>query len=529
MSGSADIDGPPAIPATSTEGTVSERRLEWRVLVVHSLTFRQARTVLSGAGPLAVIAAVQGRLGSFGLVGIVVAAVVASIVFATLRWWRFSYQLDGQRLLVRQGLLSRSERAVPLDRVRGVDVEAPPLHRLLGLAVVRVDAAAGGGGNEEAELDAVSAADAVRLQALLLTRRHAGSPLPGSVESRPVGTALTGAAVPVEASPAARPQRVIARLDPRWLLYAPLMGGYLAVPLAIGGTLLRDVQDLPLPAAVADLLEVPDQAGAGRIALSVVVGALLVLFGAFVAGAVANWGFLLAERDGNLVAERGLLTRRTVSLERDRVRGFVLSAGLGLRLVRAARLRALVTGLGDQNRRGQLLPLGPLAVAERVAADAVRRFEQPLIAHPAAARRRRLVRALGLPAVLAVTLLAIGLATSFPPALRVAGAAATLLAVLAVPLGLDRYRALGHAADDRALALRWGSLVRHRVVLEQRAVVGWQARQSVFQRRAGVLTLTVCVGAGAGGYDVLDCGVDQGLSLVRQVSPDWARPLQPAG
>lgn len=516
---------------TSTDGPtgVSERRLEWRVLVVHSLTFRQARAVLSGAGPLALIAAVQGRLGSFGLVGIVVAAAVASILFSALRWWRFSYQLDAQRLLVRQGLLSRSERSVPLDRVRGVDVEAPPLHRLFGLAVLRVDAAAGGGGNEEAELDAVSATDAVRLRELLLTRRLA---VPGPVESWPGGAVLTDPAGnhgPVEAIPSARPERVIARLDPRWLLYAPLMGGYLAVPLAIGGTLLRDVQDLPLPAAVGDLLEVPDQAGAGRVALSVGFGVLLVLLGALIAGAVANWGFRLAERDGNLVAERGLLTRRTVTLERDRVRGFVLSAGLGLRLVRAARLRALVTGLGDQNRRGQLLPLGPLAVAERVAADAVRRFDRPLIAHPAAAQRRRLVRAFALPAVIAVALVAIGLATSFPLGLQVAGAVTLLLAVLAVPLGLDRYRALGHAADDRALSLRWGSLVRHRVVLEQRAVVGWQVRQSVFQRRAGVLTLTVCVGAGAGGYDVVDCGVEQGLALVRQVSPAWARPLQPAG
>ncbi len=516
-----------------------ERRLEWRVLVVHSLTFRQARAVLSGAGPLALVAAVQGRLGSFGLVGIVVVAAIASVAFSALRWWRFSYQLDGQRLLVRQGLLSRSERAVPLDRIRGVDVEAPPLHRLFRLAVLRVDAAAGGGGNEEAELDAVSAADADRLRAMLLTRRQfvPASPLPGvdvpwsgGPGPADVGAAAAGAgAEKLGQAPPAPRERVLARLDPRWLLYAPLMGGYLAVPLAVGGTLLRDVQDLPLPAGVRDLLDVPDRAGAGRIAVSVAGALVLVLLGALIAGAVSNWGFVLAERDGNLVAERGLLTRRTVSLERDRVRGFVLSAGLGLRLVRAARLRALVTGLGDQNRRGQLLPLGPLAVAERVAAEAVRRFERPLVAHPAAARRRRLMRALGLPAVVVVLLVAIGLATSFPPGLQVALAVTTALLVVAVPLGLDRYRGLGHAADTRALSLGWGSLVRHRVVLEQRAVVGWQVRQSVLQRRAGVMTLTVCVGAGAGGYDVLDCGVEQGLALVDQVSPDWARPLQPAG
>lgn len=477
-----------------------ERRLDWRVLVVHTITFRQARAILSSAGPLAVLAAVQGRLGSFGLVGIAAVATLASVVFSALRWWRFSYEIDAQRLLVRQGLLSRSERAVPLDRVRGVDVEAPALHRLFRIAVLRVDAAAGTGGADEAILDAVSANDAAQLRELLLRQRDAGA-----------------SSTPAVAAEGPTPDRVFARLDPRWLLYAPLVGSYLAVPLAIGGTLLRDVQSLPIPAGLRDLLDIPNQAGAARIALSVLGALAAVALGALVAGAVANWGFVLAARGGNLVAERGLLTRRTVSLEIDRIRGYVLSQGLGIRLVRAARLTALVTGLGDQNRRGQLLPLGPLHVAEEVAATAVRRFEAPLLAHPAAALRRRLFRSVGPPALAAVVLLLLDL--------PLAAGIAVVLAVLGVALGIDRYSALGHGADPAALAVRSGSLLRRRVVLEQRALVGWQVRQSWFQRRAGLLTLIACVGAGEGGYDVLDCGTTQGLDLMAAVSPGWAAPL----
>ncbi|MDQ3456426.1 MAG: PH domain-containing protein, partial [Actinomycetota bacterium] len=120
----------PEIPEIPVLPEISERRLDWRVLVVHAVTFRQARAVLSGAGPLAAVAALQGRLGTFGLVGIAVVAAAASLVFAALRWWRFTFAVDGQRLLVRQGLISRTDRAIPLDRIRGVDVEASPLHRL---------------------------------------------------------------------------------------------------------------------------------------------------------------------------------------------------------------------------------------------------------------------------------------------------------------------------------------------------------------------------------------------------------------
>lgn len=501
--GAAPLGAPPS----DAPPPLAERRLDWRVLVVHTITFRQARAILSSAGPIAVIVAIQGNLGSVGLIGIAVLITVASLAFAAVRWWRFSYAIDAQRLLVRQGLLSRSERAVPLDRVRGVDVEASPLHRLFRIAILRVDAAAGTGGGDEAVLDAVSASDAARLRELLLARHD---PV--------VTTDLQESAAEAAAEhPAA--ERVFARLDPRWLLYAPLVGSYLAVPLVIGGTLLRDIERLPIPAGLRELVEIPEGADAGRIVLSILGALAVVVVGALIAGIVANWGFVLVARGSNLVAQRGLLTRRTVSLEIDRIRGYVLSQGLGIRLVRAARLTALVTGLGDQSRRGQLLPLGPLRVAEQVAASAVLRFQAPLLAHPPAALRRRLIRAVGPPALLAVVLLLVDQPVAAP--------IAAVLAVAGVALGIDRYRALGHAADSSALAVRSGSVLRRRVVLEQRALVGWRVRQSFLQRRAGLVTLTACVGAGEGGYEVLDCGTDQGQRLVAAVSPGWAAPLLP--
>ena len=55
-----------------------------------------------------------------------------------------SATLDGPTsVVVTRGLLSRSVRTVPNDRIRGVEVETPPLHRLFGLVRVRIDAAAG--------------------------------------------------------------------------------------------------------------------------------------------------------------------------------------------------------------------------------------------------------------------------------------------------------------------------------------------------------------------------------------------------
>jgi putative membrane protein len=188
-----------------------------------------------------------------------------------------------------------------------------------------------------------------------------------------------------------------------------------------------------------------------------------------------------------------------------------------MRLVGAARVNALVTGLGDAHRRGQLLPLGPRAEAwtlvRRLVAD-----PGPLRRHPAAARQRRVVRA-----------------TSAGLAVTVAGLVATpllgwwqlllvgvVLTALGVPLGLGRYASLGHAVGPDSLAVRSGWLVREEAVLERRAVVGWRVRQSLFQRRAGLATVTACVGAGTGGYAALDMAADDVPAFTAAASGSWA-------
>jgi putative membrane protein len=97
-----------------------------------------------------------------------------------------------------------------------------------------------------------------------------------------------------------------------------------------------------------------------------------------------------------------------------------------------------------------------------------------------------------------------------------------VLTALGVPLGLGRYAALGHVAGPRSFSVRGGWLVREQAVLERRAVVGWQVRQSFFQRRQGLATVTACVGAGRGGYTALDMAADDVAPFTVAASGRWA-------
>jgi putative membrane protein len=473
------------------------RRTSPLVVLVHTITFRQARALVPAVIPLVAATGLGG--GTTTVVALIVGVTLLSLATAALSWWRFRYVDGPTSVVVTRGLVSRSVRTVPNDRIRGVEVEAPALHRIFGLVRVRIDAAAGSATNngEELVVDGVPRAEGDRLRTAVLTHRataiHAedGEPAPEPAEEE------------------------FARFDNRWLLYAPLVGSYLAVPLAAVGALFRLVDELPR--RFQPELAGPDLADGGVAAVVVVVALLLLVLGSVIGAAVVNWGFRLTRRGGSLIATRGLITRRHTELEIDRIRGWTLSEGLGMRLVRAARLTALVTGLGDAARRGQLLPMGPRTEAWTLGRRLVEN-PGPLIAHPPAARRRRIIRAVvgGLLVALA------GIVATATAGWWWVLATGVVLTVLGVPIGLARYAALGHATGPVSFSVRSGWLVREQAVLQRRAVVGWQVSQSYFQRRSGLATVLACVGAGRGGYAALDLAADEVADFTAAASEEWA-------
>ena len=413
------------------------------------------------------------------------------LLFHVANWVTFTYVLHDDRIEFRRALIGRSVKSIPRDRIRGVDISASLPHRLLGLAVVQIDAGADGG---EAELNAVSRAEAERLRGVLLAR---------------------DAEVP--------PRRVLGRMRRRWYLYAPLSGAYLLTPFALAGSLLGTVYNLgdDLGLITRERVESLGHDVVGLPTALVLALIILTLIAMPVMSVIAftlfNWDFTVHERDGSVVAERGLVTRRSVSLERRRLRGVELADNPFERAAGVTRLGALITGLGDAAQRGRLMPAAPRAAAEALAARVVGNVPGPLTVHPPAARSRRVVRAMAAPVGVGVLAVLAG-----QPWVAYACA---VLAVLAVPLGLDRYRQLGHATDGERLTVRSGSLRRRQVVVEHSAVIGWRMRQTLFQRRLGLATLFAAVGAGDGGCSATDMSEDDAVALAAAITPEWLAPF----
>ncbi|MCP9949268.1 PH domain-containing protein [Actinomadura madurae] len=73
------------------------------------------------------------------------AGLAFGLLFHVANWVTFTYVLYDDRIELRRALIGRSVKSIPRDRIRGVDISTSLPHRLLGLAVVHIDAGADGG------------------------------------------------------------------------------------------------------------------------------------------------------------------------------------------------------------------------------------------------------------------------------------------------------------------------------------------------------------------------------------------------
>ncbi len=469
--------------------------------------------------------------------------VVVVVGIGLLRWLTTTYRLDERQVQVRKGLLSRSVRSVPRDRIRTVDLHTHWMHRLLGLA--RVDIGTGTAdpkGDNGLRLDALSATAATGLRDELLHRRtgRGTAPVPAHAapESTVDTTGTTGArpavAVPVPAL-ARGPVGQLVALSPGWLRFAPftlsgLVG--LGVVAAFSSQFLADTKvnlggSGPVRAFTHQLGSLPTGAAVAEVVL---LCYLVVAVTSTLRYVLSFWNFRLTRTPhGTLEVTRGLVSTRTTSIEERRLHGVEVAQPLLLRLPGGARAVAITTGLrggrGAERSGSLLLPPAPRAVADTVAGAVLggpAAVAVPLVAHGPVAQRRRYTRAVGV-AVLFVSAVA-GLST-------VAGTPGWTwqLACIAVPfsamLAKDRYRTLGHALAGSILVTARGSLVRRRAMLSRDGIIGWNLRRSFFARRAGVVTLVATTAAGRQRYLVQDIGLRDGVELAERVVPGLLEPF----
>jgi len=426
-----------------------------------------------------------------------VLGVVLIVAYGLARWFTTGYRIGPDEISLRTGVLQRKVLSLPRNRIRSVSTDARLLHRLLGLTVVQVSTGQQATEETSFALDAVPADEVPRLRAILLADSLA-----------PVAESGT-------------PGVVLARWQPSWLRYSPLSFTGLLTVAAAGGVVYQTgvvaaLQDSDAVRSGADVVQRWGTAAAVTAGVAVVVIASVVVA---VTQSLVSYGNLVLRRDADVLhLSHGLLRVRERRFDMRRLRGGTLREPLLVRVFGGARLDAVMTGVTGAGEASQLLPPCPRATAEAVLTGLIERPDVvtgPLTAHGPVATRRRWIRAMVLPVVLAVTAVIVG----------VPGWVWVLLGLLALGcagLAVDRARSLGHRVGGGWLVTRGGSLARHRDCVAAAGIVGWTVRQSFFQRRAGVATVIAATAAGVKRYEVLDVPVDIAWAIAASTSP-WVR------
>ncbi len=431
------------------------------------------------------------------------AGVLLGALWGWLQARAYRYQVLGDELLIREGLLDRQVRHVPFSRIHGINEHRGPLHRLLGVTELRLESASGG--KPEAVMRVLSLEAAAELAALLR-----GRPQPSSAQAD-----------------ATADRQLLLQL--RWpeLLRLGLISNRGTVVLGVGAGLLAQNRELldqlnliaPLRRWLGQQPSLGEAAGHWPsyllLGLGLFATALVLLRALSVLLALLKYhGFTLEQLgEQGLQARYGLLTRVSAGARRSQLQRLVLEQSWLHRWFKRCRLAVDVAGASDKAaaRAPRLRELAPIATPEQAQALVAQMLPgldlqvldwQPL--HPGA-RRRRFHAGLRLLLVPLTALLALAVAAPGLGWMPVAVLALAALPLLGLAVGLLAWHAktwagfAAYAETADALVWREGVLRQRWTIVVPARLQGLSRTESPFDRRAGMQGLQLDVqGLGRG-------------------------------
>lgn len=288
----------------------------------------------------------------WGLVGV-------GVLVALSLWQYFTYRygIVDDALVVRSGRLERSLRVIPFARIHNVALQQTLLHRVFGVAEVRLESA--GGQKPEAEMRVLKLGDALALEVLI---RQRGRAVDGAAEEsreaapRPLLTLPLGELVRLGLI-SNRGMVVVAAAMAALSQFGP--------EDAVEDYLEKQAeQDLRVAAVWADnhhLGAVDYAIGAAMVLLALIV---LVRLLSIALALLQFHGFTLSERGRRLTVERGLLARWRTSVPRRRIQSWTLRESLLHRLFRRRSLDVDTAVSAHSQQQRALRELAPIATPD---------------------------------------------------------------------------------------------------------------------------------------------------------------------
>ena len=413
---------------------------------------------------------------------LIVGVPLVSFVALYCQWRRFEYRVGANEVRIDSGILNRTHRSIPFDRIQDVDVSQGPIARLLGLARVKFETGGSGGDkDDDGALAAITLSRAESLREQIRARR---------------GAAIDpGVVVEAEAAP-------VFAMDLRRVLLAGLFNFSLAVLAALFGITqtLGDVagidffarrfwrQALDAGSPLADLFMAYQL-------VAVVAGTVLLVGLGLATGVIRtvlrDFRFRLDRTATGLRRRRGLLTLTDVTLPIARVQAAIVGSG-PLRDHFGWRDLKLQSLARDEGSKGDHL-VASLARDAEVGAILVELDWRPI--DTVAWQRVSPAYAWGFTALLSLFLVPALIQMMVMPLIGIVGCAVIAAVIATRWLCWRRYR---FALDGDRLLVRSGWWKRRLIILPLANIQSVDVTESVVSRRFGAASLTLGVASGRG-------------------------------
>ena len=451
--------------------------------------------------------------------------IAGSAFFSYLAWRRFTYQINEEDIRVEHGILSRSARSVPFERIQDVSLEQALLPRLFGLVAVKFETGSGAG--DDIALAYLSEAEGERLRDVVRDRRDgaAVATVPAGIDGVP-----NAAEDPAPTFTAHAPGEVLFAMGPARLFKFGVFEFSLAIFAVLGG--LFQYADTFWSLEVWDEVAgnwLDAQLGtiSGLGIMAQVIGALAGLATLAVIGSVTGvlrtftreWGFTLERTAKGFRRRRGLFTRTDVVMPAHRVQALQVATGMvrrrfgwhGLKFVSLAQDSGGASH--DVAPFAQMEELAPIVCSAGFALpdDAVdwRRSSD-------ASRNFSIAMAGAIPLLMAIGVIVIAIVT--PSESFAKGWWVSIFPLAAAGLLMFRqaflWRHDRNAIDDNQLYSRTGWLAPATTIANRVKLQSVEIKQGPIARRLG--------------YATLHCGLAGGRFSIEHIPLERARALRRA-
>ncbi|MCI0664691.1 MAG: PH domain-containing protein [Acidobacteria bacterium] len=440
---------------------------------------------LRGAIPLIPLVFFGGR---WTWVPVLFLFTIITIISAIIRYFSFSYHIQGNELITQQGIIERKQRNIPLERVQEISIEQGMFQRLFDVVEAKIET--GGGQGAEATLSVLSRSEADRLRRAVFDRVEAIKARSPGVDQELV-------------QPLTSQERiVIHRLGIKDLVIAGLTTNHLVSAMVLAGALWNFADDI-LPDTIyqraADLIYSLTRQLAAQGAMQAIIIAAVGVLSILVIGLLFSilgsillfYGFTFSRRGEDLHRAYGLFTQRASSLPRHRIQVLKIEEKMMRRLVGLATLRADTSGRSRENEddkegRDVLIP-----IIKRGAVDQLMPVIFPDFISDQAEWKRVSKLAIRSGVIKGGMLCLLVTAALFVYQREFIALWPLLFLPIIYLINVLRYRSLGYAMGDRYFRTRQGWLGRSTQIVPINKIQAVEVSQTPIDRRLHLATISV--------------------------------------